>query len=81
LDKYYEAETTKLFTVIAIKAAHKFQVEMNSVHLDGTSMCVEGEYKKEGEEINEINQEAELNKKELEPEMKPIEIVHGYSLL
>lgn len=79
LDKYYEAGTTKLFTAVAIKAAHKFQVKMNSVHLDGTSMCVEGEYIKVGEEINEIKQEAELNKKELEPEMKPIEIVYGYS--
>ena len=79
MDKYYEIGTTKLFTEIAIKAAHKFQVKMNSVHLDGSSMYVQGEYKKEAESINEINPETELNKTELEAEMKPIEIVHGYS--
>jgi len=79
LDKYYEVGTTNLFTAIAIKAAHKFQVKMNSIHLDGSSMSVQGEYKKELEEINEIQQETELNESELEPEIKPIEIVHGYS--
>ena len=45
LDKYYQVGTTKLFTTIAIKAAHKFQVKMNSIHLDGSSMYVQGEYK------------------------------------
>jgi transposase len=43
LDKYYQAGTTKIFTAIALKAVHKFQVKMNSVHLDGTSMYVHGE--------------------------------------
>jgi hypothetical protein len=38
--------TTKLFTAIALKAAHKFQVGMDSVHLDGSSMYVHGEYEK-----------------------------------
>jgi transposase len=75
LDKYYQVGTTKLFTSIAIKAADKFQVEMNSVHLDGSSMYVQGEYKKEGESKNEVNQETV----ESEAEIKPIEIVHGYS--
>lgn len=28
--------TTKLFIAIAITAAHKFQVEMKSIHLDGS---------------------------------------------
>jgi transposase len=75
LDKYHQIGTTKIFTAVAIKAAHKFQVEMDSVHLDGTSMSVEGEYKKEIEEIDETRE----NKLEIEPEMKAIEIVHGYS--
>ena len=79
LDKYYQVGTTKLFTGIAIKAANKFQVKMNSIHLDGSSMYVQGEYKKDGEEKNEVNEKTELNKSELELEMKPIEIVHGYS--
>lgn len=79
LDKYYQVGTTKIFTTVAIKAAHKFQVEMHSIHLDGTSMSVEGEYKKETEEIEQTKQETEGNKLEREPEMKAIEIVHGYS--
>jgi len=79
LDKYYQVGTTKIFTTVAIKAAHKFQVESKSIHLDGTSMSVEGEYKKETEEIEQTNQEREENKLEIEPEMKAIEIVHGYS--
>jgi len=51
---------------------------MNSIHLDGSSMSIQG-YKKELQEINEIQQETELNESELEREIKPIEIVHGYS--
>lgn len=79
LDKYYQIGTTKIFTTVAIKAAHKFQVESKSIHLDGTSMSVEGEYKKETEEIEKTQPETEENKFEREPEMKAIEIVHGYS--
>ena len=33
LDKYHQIGTTKIFTAVAIKAAHKFQVEMDSIHL------------------------------------------------
>lgn len=68
LDKYYQAGTTKLFTAIALKAAQKFQVEKESVHLDSSSISVEGEYKSKEEE----------NQGE-EEEMKAIKIVHGYS--
>lgn len=57
LDKYYQTGTTKLFTAIALKAAHKFQVKMNSIHLDGSSMYVHGAYKNESEAINEIEKE------------------------
>ena len=68
LDKYYEVGTTNLFTAIALKAAQKFQVEKESVHLDSSSISVEGEYKSKEEENQEI-----------EEEMKAIKIVHGYS--
>ncbi|MFM6464447.1 MAG: IS1634 family transposase [Planktothrix sp.] len=68
LDKYYEVGTTKLFTAIALKAAQKFQVEKESVHLDSSSISVEGEYKSKEEENQEV-----------EEEMKAIKIVHGYS--
>lgn len=75
LDKYYQAGTTKLFTAIALKAAQKFQVKMNSVHLDSSSISVEGEYKSREEESQEIEQESS----EREEEIKAIKIVHGYS--
>jgi len=75
LDKYYQAGTTKIFTAIALKAVHKFQVKMNSVHLDGTSMYVHGEYKND----NQSSQEVEREKTEEESKMKPIEIGYGYS--
>lgn len=38
LDKYYQVGTTKIFTAVAIKAAHKFQIEKQSIHLDSTSI-------------------------------------------
>ncbi|MFM7406567.1 MAG: IS1634 family transposase [Cuspidothrix sp.] len=79
LDKYYRIGTTKIFTTVAIKAAHKFQVETKSIHLDGTSMSVEGEYKKEIKEIEKTKPEIEQNKLEKEPGIKAIKIVHGYS--
>lgn len=77
LDQYYQVGTTKLFTAIAIKAAEKFQVEMNSIHLDGSSIYVHGEYKKDAQLRDEVNEKRELN--ESSSEMKAIEIVHGYS--
>ncbi len=62
LDKYYQAGTTKLFTAIALKAAQKFQVKMNSIHLDGSSMYVHGEDENTGgeKEVNPANQSGEL---------------------
>ena len=75
LDKYYQVGTTKLFTTIAIKAAHKFQVKMNSIHLDGSSMYVQGEYKTQVENSDQTEKEPGPETSE----MKPIEIVHGYS--
>ena len=75
LDKYYQAGTTKLFTAIALKAAIKFQVEMKSVHLDSSSISVEGEYKS----CHERSQGIEAESLERESEIKAIKIVHGYS--
>ena len=75
LDKYYQAGITKLFTAIAWKAAMKFQVEMNSVHLDSSSISVEGEYKNREKKSQVIEAESEAR----ESEMKAIKIVHGYS--
>ncbi|MEG4628023.1 IS1634 family transposase, partial [Microcoleus sp. w1-18aA5] len=75
LDKYYQAGTTKLFTAIALKAVKKFQVEMKSVHLDSSSISVEGAYKN----CQEKSQEVEAESEDTESSMKTIKIVHGYS--
>ena len=48
---------------------------MNSVHLDGSSMYVHGEYESNAEASHKIAGEASAS----DSEMKPIEIVHGYS--
>ncbi len=75
LDKYHQTGTTKLFTAIALKAALKFQVEMKSVHLDSSSISVEGAYKN----CQGKNQEVDPEFEETESSMKTIKIVHGYS--
>ena len=75
LDKYHQAGTTKLFTAIALKAALKFQVSMNSVHLDSSSISVEGAYKS----CQEKSQGVEIESSATESSMKTIKIVHGYS--
>lgn len=82
LDKYYTVGTTQLFTAIALKAVEKFQVKMNSIHLDGTSMYVHGEYVKPSEKkVNSAKIEGEMKIQESEPEseMKAIELKHGSS--
>jgi transposase len=58
-----------------MKAAHNFQVKMNSIHLDGSSMYVQGEYKTQVENSYQTEKERDPETSE----MKPIEIVHGYS--
>ena len=75
LDKYHQAGTTQLFTALALLAAKKFQVSMNSVHLDSSSISVEGAYKTSQEK----SQDLETDSSEMADEMKAIKIVHGYS--
>src|SRR6476620_7455207 len=75
LDKYHQAGTTKLLTAIALKAAMKFQVSMKSVHLDSSSISVEGAYKN----CQVKSQEVEAESEDTESSMKTIKIVHGYS--
>ena len=57
-----------------MKAAHNFPGKMNSIHLDGTSMYVQGEYKTQVENSDQTEKEPGPETSE----MKPIEIVHGY---
>jgi len=44
LDKLFEAELTKVFVGVAMRAAVRFGISANSVHLDATSLHVHGEY-------------------------------------
>jgi transposase len=67
LDKYHQSGITQLFTAIAIKAAEKFQVKMKSIHLDGSSMSVQGEYKDSQESIKEEERKSEVSEKEMTP--------------
>ena len=48
---------------------------MKSVHLDSSSISVEGAYKN----LKEKSEEVERESSETESEMKAIKIVHGYS--
>lgn len=71
LDCYYAYGVTKLFTTLALKAAGKFGVETERVHLDSSSIAVEGEY---------IEDEATATGAAGEAEKPcPVEITYGYS--
>lgn len=85
LDKFYQVGVTQLFTSIALRAVHKFQIKINSAHLDSTSFHVDGKYlnhQDTGQEIVSISREASPNFNKdtaLDTEVKPIVITHGYS--
>lgn len=65
LDKLYEVGLTEVFVTVALCAARKFGVKMDSLHLDSSSFHVDGDY------INKATQE--------ESEPGGIEITYGYS--
>lgn len=65
LDKLYETGLTEVFVTVALCAARKFGVKMNSLHLDSSSFHVDGDY------INSATAEAD--------EPRGIEITYGYS--
>ena len=65
LDKLYSAGLTEVFVTVALCAARKFGVKMDSLHLDSSSFHVDGNY---------IN-----NAKAEEAEPGGIEITYGYS--
>ncbi len=88
LDQLYKKGLTSVFVEIALAAVKRFGVSIKQAHLDGSSMCVQGEY---------LNNQPETNSAEIEPEEQsggaisakseaeenaepvPIEITHGYS--
>lgn len=65
LDKLYEAGLTEVFVTVALCAARKFGVKMDSLHLDSSSFHVDGDY------ISNTTCE--------EAEARGIEITYGYS--
>ena len=65
MDKLYETGLTEVFVTVALGAARKFGVKMNSLHLDSSSFHVDGNY------VNNATTE--------EAEPRGIEISYGYS--
>lgn len=53
LDKLHEADLSELFVSIAARAAQRFGVTKDSVHLDATSFHLHGEYEADGEAESE----------------------------
>lgn len=71
LDDFYAYGVTKLFTTLALSAARKFGVATERVHLDSSSMSVEGQYGVDAATSTEAGGEVE--------QACPIEITYGYS--
>ncbi len=65
LDKLYSKGLTEVFVTVALSAARKFGVKMDSLHLDSSSFHVDGKY---------IS-----NSKDEKEEPGAIEITYGYS--
>jgi transposase len=59
LDKLFETGLTAIFVRVALAAALKMGVEMNSLHLDSSSFHVDGEYRvQETKKWNSSNQDS-----------------------
>ncbi len=84
LDKLYVTGTSQIFTLVALAAAHKFEVSLNTVHLDSSSFHLHGEYESNLPEVYFSPKEVNLDKRE-EPISSftaapvPIRITYGYS--
>lgn len=88
LDQLYKKGLTSVFMELALAAVKRFGVSVKQAHLDGSSMCVQGEYLNDQPENNssemareEPSGDAIPAKAEVEEnaEPVPIEINHGYS--
>ncbi len=77
LDKLYLTGLEDIFLSIALKAIKQFSIGVESLHLDSSSLSVEGEYE------NSLREEAkvEVNSEEGEKRnpSQPIQITYGYS--
>lgn len=86
LDKLYVTGLSQTFTAIALEAAVKFDVSLNTVHLDSSSFHLHGEYKYDADRsegslfslpINQsINEVLSVNH---QAAPLPVHITYGYS--
>ncbi len=79
LDQLYVFGLTRLFLRIALKAAAKFSIATDSLHLDSSSFHVHGEYQQAAGELSVVVETAgsQLQEQALLP--SPIHITRGYS--
>ncbi|MBE9174390.1 DUF4277 domain-containing protein, partial [Synechocystis salina LEGE 06155] len=54
LDALYEHGVTMFFLRAALEAVKRFKVSTDQCHLDSSSLSVQGEYSREGEDVNAI---------------------------
>lgn len=69
LDKLFEADLTRLFVRVALKASEHFRVDRRVVHLDSSSFHVHGDYAPKPRRNEVVGNE----------DMASISITHGYS--
>lgn len=67
LDKLFEADLTRVFVHVALKAAERFGIDRRVVHLDSSSFHVHGQYEPRRSEVA------------AQEEMASITITYGYS--
>jgi transposase len=84
LDKLYLVGLSQIFTAIALAAARKYNVALNTAHLDASSFHVHGEYESSLPEVYFLTQEASataVNEVEINQiaAPQPITITYGYS--
>lgn len=70
MDKLYKYGLTKIFLIIALSVAKKYEISTKYSHLDSTSLHLHGEY---NDRLNNHAQELEIIRE------NPIIITHGYS--
>ena len=75
MDKLYDYGLSKLFLLIALSAAKKYQINLEFSHLDSSSFSVHGQYNRARvSEDKSTEKESEPNSEPI-----PITITHGYS--
>jgi transposase len=78
LDKLFEADLTRLFVRVALKAAEHFGIDRRVVHLDSSSFHVHGQYAPEPRR-DQRSAEAKPYEAIENEEMPSITITYGYS--